>query len=73
MVSASREFATENDLQASTFKQCETLRTQNSGKAIFFRGRKVINKEYVLRHLSSRTCLASKMLRPPSLPRGAYY
>ena len=50
-----------NDVQASTFKQCETLRTQNFGKAIFFRGRKVINKECVFRHLSSRTCLASKM------------
>ena len=50
-----------NDLQARAFKHCETLSTQNVGKAIFICGRKGINRECVFRPQSSKNCLASKV------------
>ena len=49
-----------NDFQASVFKQCMTLSTQNAGKAMFLQGSIGINRECVFRPLSIRNCIASK-------------
>ena len=48
------------DLQASTFKQCVTLSTQEAGKAIFLRGREGIHRECVFRPLSCSNSFTSQ-------------
>ena len=54
------DFWITNDLQERPFQQCVTLSAQYAGKAIFFWGRKDINRECVFRSLPYRDCLASK-------------
>lgn len=48
-----------HDRQANGFKQCVTLSSQNTGKVLFLRGRKGINRECVFRPLSMKNCLDS--------------
>ena len=53
-------FPLKNDLQASAFKQCVALNTQEAGKAISLGGRKDIHSECVFRPLSCTNCIASQ-------------